>query len=510
MRAIVIATGHSDEVAALNHHGPTEMIPMVDRPFIQHVVEYLVDKGVTEFDFILAHLPEKIEQLLGDGTRWGSCFRYHLVKDSSSPYRVVKMLSLSYSEYEEILLVSADRLPQIDVDLESPQLFPPVVFCTDSNKHSFEWAGWALVSPRSLINLGDDIDESSCGEELILAAQQNGSIIKLTRMLSVRSYENVLSSQDLLLNKEFSNLRLSGRESDENIWIARNVRLHPTARLVPPVYIGENCHIGQSVHLGPNAVVGPDCMLDARCIVSDSLILSGSYVGESLELSNSIVDKNRLINTSVSMAISVADDFILGSLSENHLTKFLTSLFSRLMACGLLAICWPLMLLTALYLKVFRRGRVFYKRDVVRLPADVDSNLWRTFKLWSFSPGENNHEHRATTDFFLRFLPALINIARGELHFVGVRPRSRAEIESLSPDWQSLYLKAKAGIVTEAFVLYGNAPTEDELYSTEAFYSVAAGFNHDLRLLTNYMGRVANVISDSNQKREIEDIGIGA
>jgi lipopolysaccharide/colanic/teichoic acid biosynthesis glycosyltransferase len=135
------------------------------------------------------------------------------------------------------------------------------------------------------------------------------------------------------------------------------------------------------------------------------------------------------------------------------MTKSLTNIFSRLMACVLILICWPLMLLTALYLKLFRQGPVFYKREVISLPADIDDKLWRTFKLCSFSSSGNAHEGRATTDFFLRFLPTLISVARGELHFVGVRPRSRAEIKSLPPDWQALYLKAKAGAVAEAFFL---------------------------------------------------------
>lgn len=485
MRAIVIATGHSEGMEALNERHPTEMIPLGDRPFIQHVVERLIDKGVTEFDFILSHLPEKIEQLLGDGARWGSRFRYHLVKGHSSLYPTVRSLGLRYGEYSEFLLATADRLPDIDVDIDSPDLQYPVVFCAENS----EWTGWAVLSSRAMMKIVDDLDESSLGAELIAIARSKGSVIKVSKLLSAQSYEKVLSSQELLLSRRVSGLMLSGRESDDQIWISRNVSLHPTTKLTAPVYIGENCHIGLGVHLGPNAVVGADCMLDARCTVSDSLILSGSYVGEGLELACAIVDKNRLINTSVGMAISVADDFILGSLSENYLKKTLTGLFSRLTACLLLLVAWPLLLVTALWLKVFRGGPVLYKKEVVHLPAESDSSLWRTFRLWSFSSEESSKERSGLGDILLRLLPSLVSIASGDLHFVGVRPRSRQEIESLPTDWRSLYLKAKAGAITEAFVLYGERPTEDELYSTEAFYSVSSGFRRDLKLVFAYLAR---------------------
>ena len=72
---------------------PTPMLPLADKPFIQHVVETLVDRGVTEFDFALNHLPEKIEHLLGNGARWGSRFRFHLARDASRPYGVLKAVS---------------------------------------------------------------------------------------------------------------------------------------------------------------------------------------------------------------------------------------------------------------------------------------------------------------------------------------------------------------------------------------------------------------------------------
>jgi hypothetical protein len=64
VRAVVIAIGESTAMRSLNECYPTPLLPLLDRPFIQHVVECLVDLGATEFDFILSHLPERVEQLL--------------------------------------------------------------------------------------------------------------------------------------------------------------------------------------------------------------------------------------------------------------------------------------------------------------------------------------------------------------------------------------------------------------------------------------------------------------
>jgi len=466
------------------------MIPLVDRPFILHVVECLIDKGVTEFDFILGHLPEKIERLLGDGSRWSRRFRYHLVRQFASPYTTVRSICLGAEEYAELFLAHADRLPQAALDTQYLDMQSPVVFCSENNR-DIEWTGWAWLPARNLMKIIDSMDESSLGAELIETARTSGSVIKISNMLSVRSYEHVLSSQETFLEKRFPKLTLPVREAEGRIWISRNVTLHPTVRLIPPVFIGENCRIGGGAHLGPNAVIGSDCLLDARCIVSDALILPGSYVGEALELANVIVDRNRLINTSVGVAITVADDFLLGSLSENHLRQSLGNLFSRLAASLLLIMVWPILLVTAIALWALRGKPALHKKECVRLPADSQQDLWQTFRLWSFSSDETSrNEGREINDLFFRFLPSLINIARGEMRFVGVRPRSRSEVDSLPADWQALYLKAKAGAITEAFVLYGSNPSEDELYSTEAFYSVSSGLRHDLKLVIGYFARV--------------------
>jgi hypothetical protein len=88
----------------------------------------------------------------------------------------------------------------------------------------------------------------------------------------------------------------------------------------------------------------------------------------------------------------------------------------------------------------------------------------------------------------------LLSVAQGSLRFVGVDPRNGEEIKALASDWQVLYLKSKPGIVTEALVNFGTHPTEDELYSAEAFCCVSSGWKYDLKLLAKYFGQLLGLI----------------
>jgi len=539
MRAIIIATGLNADLLALNERYPTPMLPLADKPFIQHVVETLVDRGVTEFDFALNHLPEKIEHLLGNGARWGSRFRFHLARDASRPYGVLKAV-IAQDAAESILLVHADRLPQLPESLpdqtERNDEQGPTMYCLSNApgssgdvgqdtslpshaqeigaQETYEWTGWAWLPKAFITILPDDLlgnlpghaDEAELESHLMAVALKHNTVIEVPRALSIRSYKELLAAHSAVLTKEFTGLMLAGHEAESGIWIARNVSLHPTAELIAPVYIGENCRIGMGAQLGPNAVVGHNCVLDVRCTAANSVIFSGSYVGEALELEDVIIDKNLLVNARLGAVVSVADDFILGSLAGKQIRAGISRWISQATAIVLLTVTWPILLLTALFLKLARPGTVRLKRECVRLPAPDSEAQWRTFQLWSFQTAPGTESSRLS-GLFLQFLPALINIAKGELRFVGVAPRGKREVSHLSSDWQALYLRSKAGIVTEAEILYGDQPDEDELYSAEAFYSAAAGMRHDARLLLSYFGRLLKSHSIPPEESQRFDAG---
>jgi lipopolysaccharide/colanic/teichoic acid biosynthesis glycosyltransferase len=250
------------------------------------------------------------------------------------------------------------------------------------------------------------------------------------------------------------------------------------------------------VTLGPKAIVSANCVLDTHCTVENTAIFPGSYVGEGLELKDAVVDRNMLVNVRVGAAVTVVDDFILGSLAERSVSKAFQVILSRVCAVLLLLLGLPLLLLTVLCLKLKRRGPVWSWREVVRLPAGEDRHGWRTYRLWSLSHQDQalvsgyRHGRLCWQDFILRFLPALLSVVKGDLAFVGGPARSVEEVMELPDDWRALYLKTKSGIVTEGDVVCGANSPPQEFYSAEAFYSVSSGIGHDLKLLLGYFRRL--------------------
>jgi len=509
MIAILIASQKWLQMESLSERYPSPMLPLMDRPFIQHVMETLVNQGCNRFEVVLSHLPEKLEALLGDGKRWGVDIRYHLVPRPDRPYRPLKLIS-DRPDTHPILLAHADRLVQADIIASMPcsSADGPVLYCfgddtAPTGRPQLKWSGWAWLPPECLADIPGDSDETRLQAYL---KQNAGSRIEAAdrfKPLSVQSCGDLMAAHLGVLAKKKSGLMVRGREVEKAVWLARNVSLHPTARLIPPLYIGENCRIAKGVQIGPEAVIGHDCVLDEKSTVSRSVVFPGSYVGEALELSEAIVDKNCLINVRVGSEITIREDFILGSLAEKQLRRGWNQIVSQVTAILLLLPALPLIACLALYLKLRRCDRIFATRPAVRLPADSDPASWKKFALitlYAKAPASDPDPNRTAgpsagwRHFFFVFLPSLINIVRGELRFVGVPPRSAEEIQNLPRDWRALYLKSKPGIVTETMVNWGSRAGRDEMYSAEAVYAVSSGLKHDLGLLIRYFGQILGVV----------------
>jgi hypothetical protein len=472
MRAIVFAPGDASGMPALTESRSAPMLPLVDRPFLQHVLETLVDAGVHRFDFVLHHHPDQVETHFGDGKRWGSEIRYHLARDGAAAYQTLQ--AMNHTD-DMTVVVHADRLP----------LLPPNAFAQPAMlDHDGQWTGWAAVPAVTLRSLAAASTEEEA-EKIVRSAVSTRVSCEL--QLSIRDYDRYLDAHAAVLDQRFPLALLTGRQAGERVWISRNVSIHPSATLTAPVFIGENCRIGEGVQLGPGVVIGPNSVIDRKSSVRETVVLPGSYVGEALDIERSFVDQGKLVNVAIGAELGLGDDFLLGSMAPAIARSRAAGLVDRLLALALLIVFFPIVVLVAIGVAVSRLSSPFASREFVRLPAPPDPHRWKTARLTTLTAGT---ARSPLAHFLLRFLPGLPTAILGRVSLAGVEPRSPEEIESLNSDWRALYLKAHPGLVTEAFVQYGDRATTDEQYACEAFYAAAPGMSLDLSILRRYVARI--------------------
>lgn len=319
MKAFLIATKELLNVDILSGRIPAVMMPLLDKPFIQHVVEYLTEQGITDFEVVVCHRPEKIKGLLGNGERWGVNIKYHVVENPAQSYKPLQFLKM---EQNDVLIANADRLPDLDLknkDYKNKR-FDAILFNTldtqkTENDESFEWCGWAWLS-KSFLNQMKEFDEKAICES---PGQKQGKAVKteyVKQILSAATLSDLLSSQEKTMTKKFHGLHSVARQVEPGIWLSRNVELQPDVKVLPPVYIGEDCRLIKGCQIGPNTVIGNNCVIDKYSVVKNSVIMPGTYIGEDLELSHSLADKNLLINIKIGSEIQVSDDFLIGSITD--------------------------------------------------------------------------------------------------------------------------------------------------------------------------------------------------
>lgn len=466
-RAILIATGYRAELEPLVQHRPTPLIKIVDKPILVHIIEFLAKQGIKQFDLILNHLPQQIELLLNDGTRWGIKTTFHLARNSKYPFIPLKPTLETWGS-ETIVLGQADCLPKFfkhpfSVQEESPLLF---------HYPSREWTGWGLF-PANLFN---EIPADTTLEELPAKIKAPYISTKAIPFLSTHNFHEIIQSNIRFL-KETSHTGLypSGAHMVEpGIWISRAVSIHPGIVINPPIFIGENCQIKADVHLGPNAIIENNCVIDKGSNIQNSIICQKSYVGEELNIDNSIIDRNLIINLSHQSLLYIHDDFILSELSPPHLMDYPLKWLERLFAFLLIIVLFPFYL-------TMKISCTLVARQVLELPAE---GRWKTFDWMQFFPKDGQPPNRFQS-IFLR-LPVLFHILSGKAHFVGVRPRTKEETEQLPPDWQKLYLKCKVGLISLDRLDFESTVNPDDIYASEAYYAVHMGLGFDIILLMRW------------------------
>jgi hypothetical protein len=119
--------------------------------------------------------------------------------------------------------------------------------------------------------------------------------------------------------------------------------------------------------------------------------LPGTYVGDGLELTDIIVERGRVWSVRHRDAVSVPDAFLLGDLTTNQAAAWASAVQSRLVALFLLAVFWPLLPITALFLVLFRRKPLLHRHSFVRLPSTLDARDWQVDHFTTFPTNAGGH-----------------------------------------------------------------------------------------------------------------------
>ena len=486
MIGVIVLSGPFAGMHGLDADRSPSLLPLGDRPALQHIVESLVTQGITQIELIVGHGPELVEHLLGTGDRWGCSFKYHLAAQPDRPYRSLKVIARLAEE--PWLLVHAERFPCVEFPSGNNGRMVAYngVFAAKESWGGTLWMPATQIS-EEMASFSEDEMDAFVRESV---ERGDADVISTEDWLDVSSPARILESQARLLDRKLRGLLISGAEREPGIWVARNATIHPSVRLTAPLYIGTNTRLERGVRVGPYAVIGPDCIVDSKTVIEKALVMEGSYVGEGLEVHEAIVSHNLLVNVRLDASVDIGENFLLGRLDRPRPSNAAGRVVQTLLATVMAVLFSPILAVSWLIMRI-RRGAKLTQLTVVCLPANDRPQQLETFVLPCFGADAWAKQLPAGWGAFTQqFLPGLFAVAGGKLGLVGLPPRTPAQVAELDDDWREIYLNGHAGLITEAAVADTDTSDNMQLYLAEAYYSVQQNARHKVALTLKYFGRL--------------------
>src|SRR5919205_3758914 len=119
MQAVILVGGEGTRLRPLTSTVPKPVVPLVDRPFLAYMLEWLKGHGVDDVVMSMGYLATAVRNVLGDGSAYGLRLRYVEEPDPRGTAGALK-----YAEQlldERFLMLNGDVLTDIDLGAQIAQ-----------------------------------------------------------------------------------------------------------------------------------------------------------------------------------------------------------------------------------------------------------------------------------------------------------------------------------------------------------------------------------------------------
>ncbi|MDD5117665.1 MAG: sugar phosphate nucleotidyltransferase [Sulfuricurvum sp.] len=113
MKAVVMAGGFGTRIQPLTNSIPKPMLPIMNRPMMEHTIVSLRNLGIKEFIILLYFKPEVIKDYFQDGSKWGIKITYVVPDDDYGTAGAVKKAQ-EYIGDENFIIISGDLVTDFD------------------------------------------------------------------------------------------------------------------------------------------------------------------------------------------------------------------------------------------------------------------------------------------------------------------------------------------------------------------------------------------------------------
>lgn len=113
MKIVIMAGGKGTRIATVNSEVPKPMIPIQEKPILEHAILSMKKQGYEEFILVIGHLGHVIKEYFGDGKKWGINISYIVEEEPLGTAGALYLLKDVIKE--DFLLLNGDIIFDVDI-----------------------------------------------------------------------------------------------------------------------------------------------------------------------------------------------------------------------------------------------------------------------------------------------------------------------------------------------------------------------------------------------------------
>jgi mannose-1-phosphate guanylyltransferase/phosphomannomutase len=324
MKAVIMAGGEGTRLRPLTSNQPKPLMPLANRPMMEHVVHLLKEHGFDEVVVTLAFLPQTIRTYFGNGSEFGVQMVY---ATEETPLGTAGSVRNAQDELSEtFLVISGDVLTDFDLSalvafhkekgamatialksMENPLEFGIVITREDGSIERFlEKPGWGQVFSDTVntgiyvlepevfdyIPEGESVDFSS---DVFPRLLEDGKA--LFGFVAEGYWEDVgtleayhKAHQDVLDRKV--TIDIPGFHMAKGVWLGEGAEVDPDASIEGPAVIGDYCRVEAGANIREYTVLGANVMVRSDAYLERAVVHDNAYLSQGVRLRGSVVGRS--------------------------------------------------------------------------------------------------------------------------------------------------------------------------------------------------------------------------
>jgi mannose-1-phosphate guanylyltransferase/phosphomannomutase len=320
-----MAGGEGTRLRPMTANQPKPLLPVVNRPIMEHVLRLLKRHGFDETVVTVQFLASQVRAYFGDGDELGMHLSYATeqtplgtagsVKNAASALQDDAFLVVSgdaltdidlgalvraHRERQALVTVCLARVPdpvefgivvtddegRIDRFLEKPtwgQVFSDTV---NTGIYVMQPEVFAAVEPGVPVDWSADVFPA-----LLAAGAPVYGHIAAGYWEDVGTQQSYLKAHADVLHGRVE-VEMPGFEVAPGVWVGDGAEIDPEAVVVGPLLVGDNARIEAGAHLGELTVLGSNVIVKSGAVLEHAVVHDNVYVGPGVGLRGCVIGKS--------------------------------------------------------------------------------------------------------------------------------------------------------------------------------------------------------------------------